>query len=80
MGFSAVFEDLDNDGFPELFVTNDAGQNYLYQNRKDGTFQELALLAGVAYNREGRARGQHGRGSGRHRKRRVHRLVRDDVL
>ncbi len=59
-GFSAVFEDLDNDGFPELFVTNDAGQNYLYQNRKDGTFQELALLAGVAYNREGRAQANMG--------------------
>ncbi len=59
-GFAAVFEDLDNDGFPELFVTNDAGQNYLYQNRKDGTFQELALLAGVAYNREGRAQANMG--------------------
>ena len=59
-GFAAVFEDLDNDGFPELFVTNDAGQNYLYQNRKDGTFQELALLAGIAYNREGRAQANMG--------------------
>ena len=59
-GFSAVFEDLDNDGFPDLFVTNDAGQNFLYQNRKDGTFRELALLAGVAYNREGRAQANMG--------------------
>lgn len=52
-GFSPIFEDFDNDGYPDLFVANDAGPNLFYQNQKDGTFQEAALLRGVGYNAEG---------------------------
>jgi len=59
-GYSAVFEDLDNDGFPDLFVTNDSGPNYLYHNQKNGRFKEVGLLAGVAFNREGRAQANMG--------------------
>ena len=59
-GFTPVFEDFDNDGFPDLFVTNDAGPNYLYRNRQDGTFQETALLMGVGYNAQGTAQADMG--------------------
>ena len=59
-GFTPVFEDFDNDGFPDLFVTNDAGPNYLYQNRRDGSFQETALLLGVGYNAQGTAQADMG--------------------
>ncbi len=52
-GFSPIFEDFDNDGYPDLFVANDAGPNLFYQNQKDGTFREAALLRGVGYNAEG---------------------------
>jgi enediyne biosynthesis protein E4 len=39
--------DIDNDGWPDLFVTS-FGENRLYRNRRDGTFEEIAKLAGVA--------------------------------
>jgi hypothetical protein len=51
----AVF-DYDNDGWPDLFVANDTQPNKLYRNQRDGTFQELALRAGVAFSQDGKAR------------------------
>ncbi len=59
-GFSPVFEDFDNDGYPDLFVTNDAHPNFLYHNQKDGTFREVALLWGVGYNSQGTAQANMG--------------------
>jgi hypothetical protein len=53
-GLGVVATDLDDDGWPDLFVANDSAGNYLYLNRGDGTFEERALLAGVAYGDGGR--------------------------
>jgi hypothetical protein len=53
-GFQAVFEDFDNDGRPDIFVANDSNANYLYRNKGDGTFEEVAVTAGVAYNGDGK--------------------------
>ncbi|MFN9296582.1 MAG: CRTAC1 family protein [Acidobacteriota bacterium] len=53
-GFQAVFEDFDNDGWPDLFVANDSHPNLLYKNNRDGTFTELGVPAGVAYNADGK--------------------------
>ena len=53
-GFSVVFEDLTEDGRPDIFVANDSTPNYLYVNRGDGTFEDQALLLRVAYDDEGR--------------------------
>ncbi|MDQ2711799.1 MAG: CRTAC1 family protein, partial [Acidobacteriota bacterium] len=53
-GFSVVFEDLDGDNRPDIFVANDSNPNYYYKNRGDGTFEESAVAAGVAYNGDGR--------------------------
>jgi hypothetical protein len=39
-GFTVVFEDLNQDGKPDIFVANDSGANYLYLNSGDGTFRE----------------------------------------
>ncbi|MFN8007387.1 MAG: CRTAC1 family protein [Terriglobia bacterium] len=52
-GFSPLIEDLDGDGFPDIVVTNDSTPNYFYHNKKDGTFEEIGVRAGIAYNGEG---------------------------
>lgn len=54
-GMSAAVADADGDGRPDVFVTNDAMADFLFQNRGDGTFREVALTAGVALNQEGHA-------------------------
>lgn len=48
LGMGLVWGDYDNDGWPDLFVTNDMGANYLYRNRHDGTFEDVAFGLGVA--------------------------------
>jgi hypothetical protein len=53
-GFQAVFEDFDNDGWPDLFVGNDSNPNYLYKNKGDGTFEEVAIASGVAFSADGK--------------------------
>jgi enediyne biosynthesis protein E4 len=53
-GFSVVFEDLDGDNRPDIFVANDSNPNYFYRNLGDGTFEESAVAAGVAYNGDGK--------------------------
>jgi len=50
-----AFADYDNDGFTDIFVSNDTFENYLLHNNGDGTFTNVALLAGVAYNAYGNA-------------------------
>ncbi len=52
-GMSVAFADYDNDGFTDVFVTNDNLPNFLFHNRRDGTFDEVALQAGVALTNYG---------------------------
>ncbi|HVH71397.1 MAG TPA: CRTAC1 family protein, partial [Candidatus Dormibacteraeota bacterium] len=53
-GFSVVFDDLNGDGRPDIFVANDSNPNYLYINQGNGTFKESGVTAGVAYNGNGK--------------------------
>ena len=53
-GMSVAFADYDGDGFTDVFVTNDAVPDFLFRNRRDGTFEEAGLLAGVAVPAHGR--------------------------
>jgi hypothetical protein len=46
-GFGAVVGDYDNDGWPDIYVSN-YGKNRLYHNNHDGTFTDVAEKAGVA--------------------------------
>ena len=52
-GMSVAFADYDNDGFTDMFVTNDNLPNFLFRNRRNGTFEEVALEAGVALTNNG---------------------------
>jgi hypothetical protein len=45
--------DFDNDGWIDLFVSNDTQPNRLYRNRHDGTFADVGVAAGVAFNEAG---------------------------
>lgn len=55
-----TFHDFDADGKLDVFVANDTVQNNLFRNLGDGKFQELAAIAGVAFDSEGNARGAMG--------------------
>jgi hypothetical protein len=48
--------DYDRDGWPDLVVANDTQPNKLYRNRRDGTFEEIGVRAGIAFSEDGRAR------------------------
>jgi len=51
MGVTAA--DFDGDGYPDIYVANDRTENFLFHNKKDGTFEEIAVDAGVAYGQNG---------------------------
>ncbi len=48
--------DYDLDGWPDLFVANDTQPNKLYRNMRNGTFEEVAVRAGLAFSADGKAR------------------------
>jgi len=54
-GMGVAFADYDGDGFTDIFVSNDSIPNFLLHNNGDGTFTDVALPAGVAYNENGKA-------------------------
>jgi hypothetical protein len=55
-GLGVVCADLDDDGWQDVFVANDAFANHLWINRRDGTFGEEGLARGVALNLSGQPR------------------------
>jgi hypothetical protein len=59
-GMQGVWADYDNDGWTDLYVANDAGPNYLYHNKHDGTFEDVGLLSGAALSRDGQEEGSMG--------------------
>ena len=59
-GMGAAWGDFDDEGHPDLFVANDAGPNFLYRNRGNGTFVDVGLLSGTALSEDGREQGSMG--------------------
>jgi hypothetical protein len=52
-GLGVVSVDIDNDGWPDIYVACDQTPSLLYRNKGDGTFEERGDAAGVAYNVDG---------------------------
>ena len=46
--------DFDNDGWPDIYVANDSAPSILYQNKKNGKFEDIALEAGCALSADGK--------------------------
>ncbi len=46
--------DFDDDGWPDIYVACDSTPSILYRNNHDGTFSDVALTAGAAFNEDGR--------------------------
>ena len=55
-GLGVAVSDVDDDGWPDIFVANDATPNLLFHNNGTGTFSEIAGLAGVAVASDGKPR------------------------
>lgn len=54
-GMGVAFADFDADGLMDIFVANDSSSNFLFHNKGHNKFVEIALMAGVALNEDGRA-------------------------
>jgi enediyne biosynthesis protein E4 len=53
-GMGMAFADYDLDGYVDVFISNDSFPNFLFHNKGDGTFEEVAMPAFVAYNENGK--------------------------
>jgi hypothetical protein len=53
-GFGVLFTDLDDDGWPDIYVANDSTPNLFFRNQRNGRFKEEALAAGLAVTADGR--------------------------
>jgi hypothetical protein len=53
-GLGVLTADFDNDGWPDIYVANDDTPCILYHNNRDGTFTDNGLMAGVAFDANGR--------------------------
>jgi enediyne biosynthesis protein E4 len=52
--FSVSTLDYDNDGWPDIYIACDSTPSILYHNNRDGTFTDVAVVAGAAFNEDGR--------------------------
>ena len=52
---TAVVTDFNDDGWPDLYVACDSTASILYRNNRDGTFTDVAVETGAAYNEDGQA-------------------------
>jgi hypothetical protein len=55
-GLGVAAADLNDDGWPDVFVANDTAQNHIWINQRNGTFKEAGLEAGAAYSEDGLAK------------------------
>ena len=63
-GMTVAAADFDNDGWPDIYVACDSTPSLLFRNRRDGTFEEVGLIRGVALNEDGQEQAGMGVGVG----------------
>ena len=51
---AVVTADLNNDGWPDIFIANDTQRNFLYFNNGDGTFRDASYTSGAGFSEDGR--------------------------
>src|SRR5688572_8711877 len=56
-GLGAVWTDIDNNGWPDLYVADDSGPNYLYKNKAGAGFADISFESGTSYSRDGGEQG-----------------------
>jgi enediyne biosynthesis protein E4 len=54
-GLGCAFNDFDRDGWPDVLIANDNAPQQLFRNNRDGTFTEMGLTLGIAYDDDGHA-------------------------
>jgi enediyne biosynthesis protein E4 len=52
--FSVSTLDFDEDGWPDIYIACDSTPSILYRNNHDGTFTDVAVTSGAAFNEDGR--------------------------
>ncbi|MYG01875.1 MAG: CRTAC1 family protein [Acidobacteriia bacterium] len=53
-GMTALVTDVNEDGWPDIYVACDSTPSILYRNNRNGTFTDIAVECGVAYSEDGR--------------------------
>lgn len=53
-GFTVLTGDFDNDGWPDIFIACDSTPSLYFHNKRNGTFEEVGLISGLAVNEDGR--------------------------
>ena len=53
-GLGVLVADFDNDGWPDIYVANDSAPSALYQNKRNGKFEDIAVEAGCAFSLDGK--------------------------
>ena len=56
-GMGICWGDFDGDGWPDLYVTNDAYSNFMFHNKRAGAFEEIGIYSGTAYGEMGQTYG-----------------------
>ena len=59
-GFAVVFSDYDDDLDQDIYVANDVGPNFSYENKGDGTFSDVSWASGANVNEHGEPEGSMG--------------------
>src|SRR3984957_3420345 len=63
-GFTALTGDFDNDGWPDIYVACDSTPSLLFHNNHDGTFTEIGVKSGCAFNDDGKEQAGMGAAAG----------------